>query len=163
MVGTPLTKTNAFEGIADILGRFLESKMESPNHFWLMIWVFFFDVAFCIDFYLFSDGSKPWKLSSRLGGSTIFTKSTFSKIVGKIADLGCILGSQIDAKTIKTCIQEHIFFSIEFSWFLFNFGSILGGRDGPTWSLHTPYNSLQTLIFRMWGGIRAQESYQVQF
>ena len=64
--------------ILNILGRFLESKMESPNHFWLMIWVFFFDVAFCIDFYLFSDGSKPWKLSSRLGGSTIFTKSTFS-------------------------------------------------------------------------------------
>ena len=55
------------------------------------------------------------------------------------------------------------FFSIDFFGPLCDFGSILGGRDGPTWSLHTPYNSLQTFIFRMWGSIRAQESYQVQF
>ena len=84
--------------------------MGSQNHFWLMIWEVLFDVTFSVDFYLFLEGPKPQKLSSHLDGSTIFTKSTFSKIVGKIADLGCILGSQIDAKTIKTCIQEHIFF-----------------------------------------------------
>ena len=113
--------------ILNILGRFLESKMESPNHFWLMIWEVFFDVAFCVDFYLFSDGSKPWKLSSRLGGSTIFTKSTFSKMVGKMLDLGCILGSQIDGKSLKLRCSKTTCFR---TWFF----SILCCFGLPKWS-----------------------------
>ena len=84
--------------------------MEPQNEFWLTIWEVFFDVTFCVDFYSFSESSKPCKLSSRLDGSTIFTKSTFSKAVGKMLDLESILGSQSDAKSVKTCIQKHTFF-----------------------------------------------------
>ena len=53
--------------------------------------------------------------------------------------------------------------SIEFCGFFFDFDSILGGRDVPAWSLHSPYKSLETLIFRMLDRIAAQESYQGRF
>ena len=114
------------------LGKFLETQMESPNEFWLMIWAIFFDVPFCVDFYLFLEGSKPWKLSSRLDGSTIFTKSTFSKMGWKMLDLGgikIILGSSSDTKSIKTCIQERLFFQHRIFWIFFRFWQHFG-RSG---------------------------------
>ena len=80
-----------------------------------------------------------------------------------MVDLGGILGSSSDTKSIKTCIQEHLFFQHRIFWIFFDFDSILGGRDVPAWSLHSPYKSLETLIFRMLGRIAAQESYQGRF
>ena len=58
-------------------------------------------------------------MSSRLDGSTIFTKSTFSKKGWKMIDLGRILGSSSDTKSIKTCIQEHLFFQHRIFRFFF--------------------------------------------
>ena len=118
--------------------------MESQNEFWLMIWAVFFDVTFCVDFYLFLEGSKPWKLSSRLDGSTIFTKSTFSKMGWKMVDLGGILGSSSDTKSIKTCIQEHLFFQHRIFRIFFRFWQHFGrsGRSSmvPSQSLQIPWD-----------------------
>ena len=42
--------------------------------------------------------------------------------------------------------KTYVFLALNFLDLFCDFGSILGGRGGPTWSLHTPYNCLQTLI-----------------
>ena len=55
------------------------------THFWH---------RFFHDFASFLEGSEPWKLSSRLDGSTIFEKSTFPTNVRKNIDFECILGGQ---------------------------------------------------------------------
>ena len=43
---------------------------------------------FCIDFFPFFEGPGPQKLSSRLGETLIFVKSTFSEKVRKITIFG---------------------------------------------------------------------------
>ena len=59
--------------------------------------------------------------------------------------------------------RTFVFSTSNFLDFFFDFDTILGGRDVPAWSLHSPYKSLETLIFRMLGRIAAQESYQGRF
>ena len=52
-------------------------KMEANIDFWEDFFQCFFRVRVGIDFGSFFEGSEPWKYAQRLGGSTIFTKSTF--------------------------------------------------------------------------------------
>ena len=69
-------------------------------------------------------------------------------------------------KTLRIlAIDDHEMTMLGYKFILegIDFDSILGGRDVPAWSLHSPYKSLETLIFRMLGRIAAQESYQGRF
>ena len=91
-----------------------------------------------------------------LDGSTIFAISTCS-IFGKCWIWEAFWEAKSSQNPKKHAFKNMCYFSIVFFYFFGDFGSILGGRDAPAWSHHTPNNSLQTLIFSMCGNTEPQE------
>ena len=66
----------------------------------------FFRVRFGIAFLLLFGSSEPQKSCSRLDGSTIFTKSTFSKNIEKKLDFGSIFGGQNVEKSRNNDVEK---------------------------------------------------------
>ena len=67
-------------------------------------------MRFGIAFLLFFGGSEPQKSCSRLDGSTIFTKSTFSKNIEKKLDFGSIFGGQTVEKSRNNGVEKRVCF-----------------------------------------------------
>ena len=59
---------------------------------------------------LFFGGSEPQKSCSRLDGSTIFTKSTFSKNIEKKLDFGSIFGGQSVETSRNNGVEKRVCF-----------------------------------------------------
>ena len=67
-------------------------------------------MRFGIAFLLLFGSSEPQKSCSRLDGSTIFTKSTFSKNIEKRLDFGSIFGGQSVEKSRSNGVEKRVCF-----------------------------------------------------
>ena len=119
-------------------------------------------------------GSEHEKSSSRLDGSTIFTKSTFSKHDRKAIDFEAIFGCQNHENSIKNRIKKHIYFhdgilGVFFRFWL-HFGKLWGPRPFPKFIKNRPRHSKNRFWAASWthlllkvGFGRVLEGFWVRF
>ena len=84
------------------------------------------------NFLLISRPSKPEKSCSRAGGSTIFTKSTFSlriqKPIKKTSKFGFKNQWKLEKNRLKKESANMLAFNIDFSWFSLHFASQVASK-----------------------------------
>ena len=88
------------------------------------------------NFLLISRPSKPEKSCSRAGGSTIFTKSTFSlriqKPIKKTSKFGFKNQWKLEKNRLKNESANMLAFNIDFSWFSLRFASQVASKISRT-------------------------------